>query len=111
MLLVLSDLIQNPVSMKDIRTLGEEICKMDVEAVRTKYPVVANGDATDLCFDLSFIYKHLSEGIPHPQPPPLPFPQPPSSSPPPTPRPVVSTTPMRDSLVSESRKKKKKGIR
>eukprot|EP00188_Purpureofilum_apyrenoidigerum_P006215 Plantae.Rhodophyta-Purpureofilum_apyrenoidigerum.ctg9252.p1 GENE.Plantae.Rhodophyta-Purpureofilum_apyrenoidigerum.ctg9252~~Plantae.Rhodophyta-Purpureofilum_apyrenoidigerum.ctg9252.p1 ORF type:complete len:435 (-),score=92.07 Plantae.Rhodophyta-Purpureofilum_apyrenoidigerum.ctg9252:1539-2843(-) len=54
--------LKNPVSMKDIRTLGEKICKMSLTEVRAQYPVIANGEAADLCFDLSFIYQHLTDG-------------------------------------------------
>mmetsp|Transcript_38686 Transcript_38686/g.152734 ORF Transcript_38686/g.152734 Transcript_38686/m.152734 type:complete len:382 (-) Transcript_38686:323-1468(-) len=54
--------LQNPVSMKDIREFGEKVCTMSVDQVKSAFPNVANGEATDLCFDVSFIYQHLSEG-------------------------------------------------
>lgn len=55
-------ILQNPVSMKDIREFGERVCTMSVDQVKSAFPNVANGEATDLCFDVSFIYQHLSEG-------------------------------------------------
>mmetsp|Transcript_2169 Transcript_2169/g.6461 ORF Transcript_2169/g.6461 Transcript_2169/m.6461 type:complete len:435 (+) Transcript_2169:340-1644(+) len=54
--------LKNPVTMRDIRALGEKICKMSLAEVKARYPVVPNGEAADLCFDLAFIYQHLTDG-------------------------------------------------
>lgn len=54
--------LQTPLTVKDIREKGEEICGMSVREVREKFPAVPNGKATDLCFDLAFITLHLERG-------------------------------------------------
>lgn len=54
--------LRTPLTVKDIREKGEEICSMTVSQVREQYPAVPNGVATDLCFDLAFITLHLERG-------------------------------------------------
>lgn len=54
--------MQSPLTVKDIREKGEEVCKMTVTEIKEKYPAIANGDATDLCFDLAYITLHLERG-------------------------------------------------
>lgn len=54
--------LRSPMSVKDIREKGEEVCGMTVEEVRAKYAQVPNGVPTELCFDLAFITLHLEEG-------------------------------------------------
>lgn len=54
--------LQTPLTVKDIREKGEEVCALTVDEVKSKYPAVPNGDATDLCMDLAFIVSHLEIG-------------------------------------------------
>lgn len=54
--------LRSPLTIKDIRQKGEEVCRMSVAQVREKYPAVPNGVGTDLCFDLAFITLHLERG-------------------------------------------------
>lgn len=54
--------LSTPMTVKDIRKLGEEVCNMTVEQVKEKFPTVSNGVATDLCLDLSYIVVHLKHG-------------------------------------------------
>lgn len=48
-----------PLTVADIRRKGEEVCAMHVDELWKKYPVVPNGEATDVCLDLAFITTHL----------------------------------------------------
>lgn len=54
----------SPLTLADIRTKGTEVCAMGIEEVRQAYPegTVKNGVATDLCYDMAFIYTHLAVG-------------------------------------------------
>lgn len=54
--------LSTPLTVKDIREKGEEVCAMSVDEVQAKYPQVPNGVATDLCFDLAFMTLHLERG-------------------------------------------------
>ncbi|PXF47097.1 Guanosine-diphosphatase [Gracilariopsis chorda] len=54
--------MQTPLTVKDIRLKGEEVCSMTVEEVKAQYPEVPSGDATDLCLDLAYIALHLEHG-------------------------------------------------
>lgn len=54
--------IPTPMQLSDIDSKGNEICKLSVDEVKTKYPNVPNGDATDLCLDIAYISLHLQEG-------------------------------------------------
>uniref|UniRef100_A0A7S1TM44 Apyrase n=1 Tax=Erythrolobus australicus TaxID=1077150 RepID=A0A7S1TM44_9RHOD len=58
--------MKSPISLRELRAKGKEVCAMDVDEVAQKYPNVPNGAGTDLCFDLSFIHSHLhlGNGIP-----------------------------------------------
>lgn len=54
----------SPLTLADIRTKGSEVCAMGIEEVRQAYPegTIKNGVATDLCYDMAFIYTHLAVG-------------------------------------------------
>lgn len=54
----------SPLTLADIRAKGSEVCAMGIEEVRQAYPegTVKNGVATDLCYDMAFIYTHLAVG-------------------------------------------------
>lgn len=54
--------MKSPVSVKDMREMGEKVCKMNVDEVMATFANVPNGVATDLCFDLAFIVGHLEKG-------------------------------------------------
>lgn len=54
--------LSTPLTVKNIREKGEEVCAMSVDEVQAKYPQVPNGVATDLCFDLAFMTLHLERG-------------------------------------------------
>eukprot|EP00183_Erythrolobus_madagascarensis_P006794 CAMPEP_0185844378 /NCGR_PEP_ID=MMETSP1354-20130828/564_1 /TAXON_ID=708628 /ORGANISM="Erythrolobus madagascarensis, Strain CCMP3276" /LENGTH=446 /DNA_ID=CAMNT_0028544033 /DNA_START=290 /DNA_END=1630 /DNA_ORIENTATION=+ len=58
--------MKSPISLKELREKGKEVCALDVAQAAHKYPNVPNGAASDLCFDLSFIHSHLhlGNGIP-----------------------------------------------
>lgn len=49
-------------TVTDIRKKGEEVCALSVDEVRTRYPHIPNGQATDLCLDLAYIVEHLDSG-------------------------------------------------
>jgi len=54
----------SPLTLADIRAKGTEVCAMGIDEVRKAYPegAVKNGVATDLCYDMAYIYTHLSVG-------------------------------------------------
>lgn len=54
--------IPTPMHLSDIDAKGEEICKLTVDEVKEKYPNVPNGQAVDLCLDISYISLHLQQG-------------------------------------------------
>lgn len=54
--------MRTPLTVRDIREKGEQLCRMPVAEVRKAYPALPNGDATDVCLDLSYIASHLEYG-------------------------------------------------